>query len=159
SVRSPRYRAVLRSTPPSRNAGSRASRSSPRVRPAPRSADRRSGRSPRFAGSSVLDLQREPRQPFYDRTVELEPVFRGRVLVERRRGVVTDGGEDLGAGLDEIHVVAVTLFGLIAVGSVVRSLGGDTVLDQSALLALEEVELSSDHVRVATAKERHASSR
>jgi endonuclease/exonuclease/phosphatase family metal-dependent hydrolase len=60
--------------------------------------------------------------------------------------VVAKLREELGAGLDEILVVAVALFGFVARGAVVRRLGLLALAHEPGLLALEEVELPRDHV-------------
>ena len=79
----------------------------------------------------------------------------GGLLVERGREVVAQPGEDFGAGLDEVDVVAVTLLGLVARSSVVRALGRDAVVDQAALVPFEQIKLPLDHVREACPPDSH----
>src|SRR6185437_5752846 len=67
----------------------------------------------------VLDLEPEAGQPLDDRAVEGVLVVVRRGLVERRGEVVPKVGEDLGARLDELLVVAETLLGLLPAGAVV----------------------------------------
>src|SRR5438105_1120098 len=110
------------------------------------------------AMSAVFYLQREAGEPLEDRAVERRLVLLRRSLVDGRRVPVAEVGEQLGARLDEVHVVTVSLLGLVAVGAVVGALGGLAVGDQAAVLALEEVELARDDVGKALA-EHHASSR
>ena len=153
SVRAPACRAAPRSRRRSRSAGSTPSRSSRRARRAPRSAGRRSGRSPRSAPSAVLDLEREAPEASQHGLVEGLLVLLGRILLERRREVVTKVGQDLGPRLDEVDVVAVALLRLVAWRLVVRPLGRDTVFDEPALLAFEDVELAIDELRETCAPE------
>src|SRR5262249_20763953 len=103
--------------------------------------------------STVLDLERKAGQPFDDCAVERGFVLLGRVVVERLRVRVADVGEDLRARFKEVDVVAVTLFGFVSVGLVVRSLGCDAVVDQAAVFAGEQVELASDNVAEAAAED------
>jgi endonuclease/exonuclease/phosphatase family metal-dependent hydrolase len=60
--------------------------------------------------------------------------------------VVAQVGEELGAGLDEILIVAVPLLGLLAVGAVVRGLRLLALAHELGVVALEQVELPRDHV-------------
>ena len=71
--------------------------------------------------------------------------------------VVAQVREQLGAGLDEVEVLAVALLGLVAVGCVVGALGLLAVGDQRGLLVLEQLELALNQVREARAA--HRSSR
>jgi hypothetical protein len=73
--------------------------------------------------------------------------------------VVADVGEQLGAGLDQVEVVGVALLCLVAWSVHVGVLGLETVVDQSAVVTLEKVELPLDQVAEARAPEPHASSR
>src|SRR5919197_405801 len=108
--------------------------------------------------SAVFYLQREAREALQDGTVEARFVFLGGVGLDRGRVPVAEVGEQLGARLDEVHVVTVPLLGLVAVGPVVRALGGLAVGDQAGVLPLEEVELARDDVGEALAED-HPSSR
>jgi endonuclease/exonuclease/phosphatase family metal-dependent hydrolase len=65
--------------------------------------------------------------------------------------VVAQVGEQLGAGLDEIDVVAVALLGFVPRRRVVRAFCLLALADQVCLLAHEEIELARDHVGEASA--------
>ena len=67
--------------------------------------------------------------------------------------MVADVGQDLGAGLDGVDVVAVALLGLVARCSVVRALELVALFGHVGVLAFEEVELPRDHVAEAAAPE------
>jgi endonuclease/exonuclease/phosphatase family metal-dependent hydrolase len=67
--------------------------------------------------------------------------------------VVAQVGQELGAGLDEIDVVAVALLGFVARRGVVRLLGLLAFADQARLLAHEEIELARDQVGEGAAPE------
>ena len=67
-------------------------------------------------------------------------------LVEGLPEGPADVGEDLGTGLDRVHVVAVELFRVVTVGTVV---GVESLLrlgDHVCMFALEEIELPRDHL-------------
>ena len=96
---------------------------------------------PALSPLEVLDLQAEPREPLVHRAVELRLVLVGRRLVQRPREIVAQFGEDLGARLDEILVVAESLLGLVALGPVVGGLGLVALADQLRVVPLEELEL------------------
>ena len=104
------------------------------------------GRLRRRPRLGVLDLEPEARQPLLDRAVERFLVLLGGLLVERRGEVVAQPGEDLGAVLDELLVVAEALLGPVALGPVVGALGGVAGLQQLEVVAHEEVELPRDHL-------------
>jgi len=72
--------------------------------------------------------------------------------------VVADVCEQFRARLDEVQVIAVALLRLVAFGVVVGALGGVAVVDQAALLPLEQIELSRDRVREAAPAEDQSSS-
>jgi len=72
---------------------------------------------------------------------------------------MADVGEDLRAGLDEVDVVAVPLLRLVALGTVVEPLRREAVLDEPAVLPLEQVELTVDEIaEAALAKLQRSSS-
>ena len=71
---------------------------------------RSSAASPRTSASCSRSRARSA-EPLRDGAVELGLVLLGRGLVERRGEVVAQLGEDLGAGLDELLVVAEVLLG------------------------------------------------
>ena len=112
---------------------------------------------PRHQRSSISSANRRKRRS--DCAVERLLVLLRRVLVEGRREVVAKVGKHLGCRLDEVDVVAIAFFRLAALGPVVRTLGGDAVLDETALLALEQIELPLDQVGETRAPESHVSSR
>src|SRR5919198_2335929 len=101
--------------------------------------------------SPVFYFEREAREALEHRPVERGFVFLGRVGFDRGRIPVAEVGEQLGARLDEVHVVTVSLLRLVAVGPVVRALRGLAVGDQARVLALEEVELARDDIGEALA--------
>src|SRR5205823_14910804 len=103
------------------------------------------------SASAVLDLEREPRQALQDRAVELVLVGFGRLLVEGRREVVAQIGEQLGPGLHDVDVIAVLFLRIVARRVVVGALGLLTLADQVGFLADEEIELPRDHVGEAAA--------
>src|SRR4029453_18222716 len=145
-----RHRPLLRGDPPGDRRLSRqlsAGAQPPCARQRCRSDSRR-----RLA-LAVLDLEREPRQPLEDCAVELFLVELARVVVERPFEVVADVGQDLGAGLDGVDVVAVALLGLVARCGVVRALELFALFDHGGVLALEEFELPRDHLAEAAAPE------
>ena len=72
--------------------------------------------------------------------------------------MVADVGQQLGPGLDEVQIVAVAFLRLAAVRMVVGTLGGVAVVDQAAVLALEEIELARDRVGEAAPAEDQSSS-
>ncbi len=72
--------------------------------------------------------------------------------------MVADVCEQFRARLDEVQVIAVALLRLVAFGVVVGALGGVAVVDQAALLPLEQIELSRDRVREAAPAEDQSSS-
>ena len=123
-----RRRAARRSRRRSRSAASTASRSSRRGRRARRLqvADERVVLDPRHQRSSISRAKRRKRRS----TPRLKAaVLLRSVLVERRSEIVAQVGEQLGPGLDEVDVVAVAFLRLVALGLVVRLLGGDAVGD------------------------------
>ena len=63
----------------------------------------------------------------------------------------------IGAGLDEVEVLAVALLGFFAVGCVVGSFGVLAVGDQRGLLVLEQLELALN--QICEARATHRSSR
>ena len=69
--------------------------------------------------------------------------------------MVAQIGEQLGPGLDEVDVVAVTFLGFVALGPRVRLFRRDAVVDQAAMLALEELELPVDQIAEARASQSH----
>jgi hypothetical protein len=95
---------------------------------------------------SVLDLESEPGQPPAHRAVELGAVLQSGGFAQPRAEMVAKVGEDLGAGLDEVLVVAVALLRLVAGGTVVGALRLLAILDQSSVVAREKVELRRDDV-------------
>src|SRR5207248_9231938 len=70
-------------------------------------------------GSAVLDLEPERPEPLCNAAVELGLVLLGRVVVEGLPEGPADVGEDLGTGLDRVHVVAGELFRAVTVATVV----------------------------------------
>src|SRR5207249_8945661 len=94
----------------------------------------------------VLQLDGEPWEPFTDGPVEGLLVLRRSLLAEGCRIRITDRREELCAGLDEVEIVAVALLGLLARRRRVRPLRGGTVGDEPGLLALEQCELTRDHI-------------
>jgi len=73
-------------------------------------------------------------------------VFVRGVLLEGGGEVVTEVRQDFRACLDEVDVVAVALFCLVAVRPVIGLLGGDAVVDETPLLLFEKVELPVDQL-------------
>ena len=72
--------------------------------------------------------------------------------------MVADVGQQLRPGLDEVQIVAVAFLRLAAVRMVVSALGGVAVVDQAAVVALEEIELARDRVGEAASAEDQSSS-
>src|SRR6059058_5149133 len=79
-----------------------------------------------------------------DGAIELVLVGLRGVLVERPLEVVADVGQELGAGLDHVDVVAVALLRLVARRCVVGPLGFLTLVEQIGVLADEKIELPRD---------------
>jgi hypothetical protein len=90
----------------------------------------------------LVELETEARQPFSDEVVEDEPVFRGRLLVERLREGVTHVDEYLAAGVHEVDELAVAVLGLVAAGTVVRPESLLHLGEQLSLVLAEERELA-----------------
>ena len=111
---------------------------------------------PRHQRSSISSAKTA--EALADFAVERLLVLLRRVVVEGRREVVAKVGKHLGCRLDEVDVVAVAFFRFAALGPVVGTLGGDAVLDETALLALEQIELPLDQVGETHAPEPHVSS-
>ena len=111
----------------------------------------------RHQRSSISSAKRRKR--FSTALVEGGDVLLRCVIVECRGEVVAQVGEDFRPRLDEIDIVAVPFLGFVAFCAVVRALCGDAVVDQSALLSLEEVELSLDQVGEARTSQPHTSCR
>ncbi len=105
-------------------------------------------------GLGVFDLDGEAGESLDDGAVELFLVLLRRLVVQGRSEVVAETGEQLRAGLDQVEVVAVELFGLVARRRVVRRFRRVAVGDQPALFVLEEVELAPDDVSEAAAGQR-----
>src|SRR5205085_7290950 len=81
-----------------------------------------------------------------DGSVEGRLVLGGRVLVERLGVVVAQVGEQLGAGLDEVDVLAVALLRLVARGAVVCAFRLLAVVDELGVVLEEDVELPRDEL-------------
>src|SRR5690348_5275033 len=95
---------------------------------------------------AVLDLEREAGEALGDGTVERVLVLLRGILVERCREVVSEVGQQLGARLDGVDIVAVAFLSLVAGCAVVRALELLALADHVCLLALEEIELPRDHI-------------
>jgi hypothetical protein len=107
--------------------------------------------------SQILDLERETRKPLHDSAIERVAVFVRDLALERRRIVVAEIGEHLGARLDDVHVVAEELLGALPIGAVVRGLGIVRLCDQVGVVLLEQVELPADDVGKAAAEDQSSS--
>jgi endonuclease/exonuclease/phosphatase family metal-dependent hydrolase len=79
-------------------------------------------------------------------------------LVERGREVVAELDELVRPGLDEVEVVPIALFGLVARGAVVSGEGGLGVLDQPLVLGGEESQLALDEIDETAAHGAYAAS-
>ena len=96
--------------------------------------------------SQVSESQREAWQTAFDPAVERLLVLLGDVLLERRRVRVADLGERIDGLLDEVQVRGVALLGVLAAGTVVRTLGLVAGGDQLCIVLGEEAELTLDQV-------------
>jgi len=95
---------------------------------------------------ALLELEAEAGQAPADDVVEEIPVLLGSFVVERRRVVIAQIDQLVGARFDEVQEVAVTLFSLAPWCMVISSQRRLDVCDQAGLLGREEIELPLDEI-------------